>query len=621
MIGTVIAIILVLIAIVVFIVFVLTWGGVKVAYASPSTPGVTGPPGFGYSCKDAICPAPYICDPGTVICKFGEGEVCTSANDCLTSFYCSGVCTSGPHGGLLENCPCDDGLICSPTNTSQTICKGGTGVQCNSNNQCVSGLCLNGSCSGGSPNGTPCTTPFTCASLYCDPIYHFCQPVGVISGGTGSSCIAGQGPPGTSGATGAGCNQGLVCTNFVCLPGVGLASGCSINQACSEPLICTDSTTGNACANNSAACSCLFAEDPNTCPDNACMSADYICNTSTKQCSALRDQPCITNTDCVSGTCLSTPAVFFLRTDLTANNIIGAETFTWVRMNSLPGDASRITGYSSGVDDFIYAVIPGLGLYSFSGSWNLRVPSTSSKVMIDAVVKSNGALIAFYETLPSMITGYTLYSWDGTNLTPYNVISQAGYIDGTQFDIGMNALTISSIDLSSAGDVVINQSNPGTPMVKSVSNNLYSTRGKTNNTSVGAPMSNVSLPQFYFDLPRQNAQGATLNWSSDYNFGYIGPQSTSNLLQFNGNISGALYPNDFGPAQVHQVSNYSIYSPSTGMNQSTLEFISQDTNLGAYFNYIISNGVQVKIPGFVDNTNRTLVTANRIYMYSSGICQ
>jgi len=614
--------------IVLFILAVILLSNAKTVYAPSSTPGVTAPPGFGFSCKTDPCPSNFVCDVGTVSCRLPLGATCTDFSQCQTGNFCSGVCVTGPNGGVRQPCPCNSGLVCTTQSDGSRICLGSPGFPCTVNDDCLSNFCLGGTCSSGSANGFPCTSDSQCVSGNCDE-FQFCQPPNVLSGTTGAVCIFGQPPPGTPGATGAGCDPGLFCSNGVCLPGNGLAEACGISSACALPLICTSLDTGQACG-ASQNCICLFPNDPNTCPQGACLADNqYQCETTTSQCLAFGNQPCVINQDCNGTACLASPTILtFESNGVSRINPIGATIFSWDIHSSPPTTFTKLAGFTS-VTDKLYGVASN-GLYTFSGSsWTQIIPSPlvvgpSTKILVSVAATANLTLVVFKETV-GLLTDYTVYSLNGLTLTPFNVNSQVGHIDGTQYSVANVALPISDIDISSNLDVVLLSSN--NPFVKTPNVTQYSLRDKTNGSIItGPPITNVILPRFYFDTFQTGATGATVSFPSDYNFGYVGPTGPSQLLQFNGNISGALYPRDLGTPDVHNVTDWSVFTPSNcvnnqcGLRFGTMELVSLDQNLGSFHDYLVINGVQVKIPGFVDNQARVLVTELNIYLYVPSVC-
>lgn len=198
------------------------------------------PPPISTTCGES-CPDGLICDPLRNRCVLPIGAKCTSAFDCESNAYCSGVCTTGPYGPLNANCPCDNGLVCV-----NGKCKKDLNESCNINSDCASSSCINGKCNAAKQNGFTCDINSDCASNNCSN--KICQNPGVISGGSNAVCFNNN-----------MCDSNRICSDNTCvIPTSGFTNSCAI---------CASSYT---CKNNS----CVF--DGNACNDTTCIGG-MIC--------------------------------------------------------------------------------------------------------------------------------------------------------------------------------------------------------------------------------------------------------------------------------------------------------------------------------------------------------
>jgi len=585
---------------------------------SPNFPiGPTGSVGYGFSCLTNPCQTNLICDKGTITCRLPNGSVCQQSSQCVTGSFCSGICVTGPFGNLGQPCPCNSGLTCVNRGNA-LICLLNQGENCMGNSDCASDNCVSGVCEAGLPPASACTSNIQCGLFVCDS-FGFCQPPGVTSGTVGAFCIIGQPPPGTPGATAAGCDPGNLCNGITCAPGNrGLGEACNGTNLCDPPLICTSTETELPCVDlNSGGCQCLYPGDANTCPNEVC-TVNFQCNTLTQDCLGQPGQPCVIGPDCISGTCNSVGSFYQLSLQ---GNIIGSSFLSWGLINSTPAPVVKLIGYSGG----IFMLGNNNIVYSLVGTtWTPIITGNANMILISICVNNSGVFLVSFNQTTGMINGNTVYTYAGNTLTPFNVIPRVGFLDGTQYDTLDNEIIIKDMDISINSDVLL-LDNSNNPMVKAANQTKYSLRPKTTGMNVGPPVTNVTLPRFYFDLP----EPGPISWPSDFNFGYVQGASTGNILQFNGNISGQAYPRSLGnPTETFSVADYSIFSPSNcppglncGMPFSTIGIISFDSLFNVYFPYLISQSIQLKLPGFVDINSKILVVDEQnIYLYTAGRC-
>ncbi|HJZ23369.1 MAG TPA: hypothetical protein VJ201_02845, partial [Candidatus Babeliales bacterium] len=218
-------------------------------------------------CFTDPCNSEFTCDGSFFVCKKPENSPCISYSDCASGLICSGLCVTGATGGLNDFCPCLPNYDCvsQTSGSGLRVCKGGEGVPCTIDSDCVSGVCnsLN-QCVGGLPNSHSCTSNGQCASFFCSA--GFCQSPEFVTGVKGASCAQ----PCLD-IVGAECNEGLLCecVNGINNPGIcttsdsGLLDACAIDSLCSESLVCYN-TSGNNCTAGNPTCTCTFTyDDPN----------------------------------------------------------------------------------------------------------------------------------------------------------------------------------------------------------------------------------------------------------------------------------------------------------------------------------------------------------------------
>jgi hypothetical protein len=657
----IIALIIILIAI---IAIVIVQGQTKVTFVGPPNTVVPNPLSFGYSCllDGAVCAFGLTCSSALGICVQAPGSCCSDFSDCdLGLQYCSGICVSGPFGNLSQNCPCFNGLVCSPShgNTYLLTCLGPSGNSCTTNEECLSGNCLStGVCSGGLVAGDSCTVSQECEQgLVCEPTFFYCQPPGIVSGQLNAGCFPNSPPPVEGGTyPTAGCNEGLLCDNNFCVTAaIGLGTNCTDIVPCIEPLACLDNNN-NDCLPGDVACQCLYEDSANSCLDGIC-TTNYTCNSGNNICLGNSGQPCFANDQCLSSSCNFTTNLFTLSSinGVTgATGFIGSSDLTWTKQSTIPtaGSVKRMVGFtnpSNTTQDILYAVCTD-GLYNYnnnSNTWSLIIPNplvtsitggTSTKLLIDFAVNSTSLmLVAFLETVtyPSIQANYTVYTLTNNNiLTPFNVISNPPNIPGTQYGAassGLIVLSILSISISTSNDVLLLSNSgtiPSTPFVKVSTTTVYTMRNYTIGSVVGpVPITNVVETSFYYDIP-EGTTSSPINFPPDLNIAYVSEFINSDnfdcglCLQFNGNISGSVLPKEPVDFKEFEVFDYSIYSPQgLGMQSSTIEIVSLDLSLNSTFVFLIIGGLQFKIPGYVNNNSHPLVTSNFVYLSSPGICQ
>jgi hypothetical protein len=484
---------------------------------SPNPVPISIPPSsFQSSCFTNPCEAGLICDPLNYTCKMNDGMTCQNGSDCLTTSFCSGVCVSTTMGLLDQPCPCINGLTCTSIN-GMSVCKKSTGSVCSSNGECASNNC-DGTCKSGSVNAFSCNVDSDCASNHCS--VGFCQPIGITTGNINSFCS------GTcTGFTGSVCGSGLSC---VCSGNSGTCSSIDngLSVACGSGLMCSDIFECSASV-------CNFGIDPND--NDTCIGGMTRVNS---VCKNNKTISCGSNSNCVSGSCTGPPTLSSYSIDGT---LIGS---THISINPFASSSNFANPMSiQGRNDNAIYVHSSLGIVDMHGV--ILVPQYQStnisgvlieKRVIDFGLNQSLFIVAFLERHSSsiIVQNNTLYS--GTQLTslaPFNIQAGSG-LDGTQYDVFGQSMSILGVNISEYNDVIITAPNTS-GYIKPFNNFFYSQAiiqgGPRNGELVSAAKSKIG---FYYDTTGISSNN--LIFISTY------PGVGGYVLQFSGNIAGFTTP-------------------------------------------------------------------------------
>lgn len=232
------------------------------------------------------CVTGRVYDPTKNSCVIPNGGMCQNFADCSTDSYCNdGTCTSRdvPQGGLNQNCPCNDGLLCV-----SGLCKYPPTSVCTASDQCSTGFCVSGrleecqpgefcNCAVKVPNGGSCNSNVNCFNGNC------------------SSGIC-QAPVYKTGDIGSYCNDTVKCRDSSCYQGICTAGNKKYYETCN---VC--SSTFLPLTDPNGGCQCVTS---NNCSKNSCISG-YTCRNSV----CYGERYTVTNnaSQCVSNSC-SKPA-------------------------------------------------------------------------------------------------------------------------------------------------------------------------------------------------------------------------------------------------------------------------------------------------------------------------
>lgn len=194
----------------------------------------------GSKCDDGdLCTQTDTCQAGS--CSGGNRVVCSPSDACHSVGICDPTRGSCSNPAKPDGSTCDDGSLCTKTDTCQGgSCRGASPVVCTALGQCFRA----GSCD---PQSGLCSNPFLAKGTACNDNNacssgETCDGVGTCAGGNAISC-----PPPASVCQVAACNvtQGCITAN---LPN---RTSCDDGNACSELDLCSNGVcTGSALRKN-----------------------------------------------------------------------------------------------------------------------------------------------------------------------------------------------------------------------------------------------------------------------------------------------------------------------------------------------------------------------------------
>ncbi|MEZ4266521.1 MAG: hypothetical protein R3F39_09090 [Myxococcota bacterium] len=263
------------------------------------TLGCTHAPASGAACNDGnACTSDDLCQSG--LCA-GQPVACTDNNPCTTDGCAPATgCTFTPASGA----PCDDGDLCTQTDTCQSgTCVGANPKVCTAPDPChAAGLCVAGVCGAGAP--TDCNDNDPCTTDACNPATGCTHtPASGAPCDDASACTtADTCQSGTCVGTPINCADESPCTADGCAP----ATGCT-HQPVSD-LPCNDGngcTTADTCLAGACVGTPLACDDGDPCTTDACTAPAGTCTHLPASGAPCDDgNGCTAGDTCASGTCV-----------------------------------------------------------------------------------------------------------------------------------------------------------------------------------------------------------------------------------------------------------------------------------------------------------------------------
>ena len=616
----------------------LTQSKVSVTPSTPVTVGLLEP------CNSiSVCGDGLVCQNG--ICKTMLNGPCTVLSECATppATVCNGsfqgpgginngggTCQNAPIGGLGEACPCNVGLV-EVTGMNGCICKGGINYPCQNDNQCQSGDCLDGFCTGPKTIGQTCGEGTCDTGLKCS--LGFCQldSANVRSGNLGAYCEVNQPWPPASGQQAPGCVSGTTCQNNICVQASAeLNSSCSTSSVCPGPLICVNTV-------------CSYQNNPNQCNNISC-TAGFTC--SDNECLGNAGQACAIDTDCTMGTC--GPANTLLTYPFSTNFVTNGYT-PWSTAGIPAGISfSRLLTYDSASTGASVSTIDVWGVDVMTGVYRLPANSSAWNLVLSNMLTTNNngniydlSLIDFTINY-SNNQGYAAYSiiqnstikydavfivnlqTDGSGkLVAYNTTNST--YPGAQFDTNNNMLSITSIDVS-----IFNQNTNVDTLITgtSMANNTLSVYSKSSSASLYTYQVVGGMGRYYVAAQPSNSSNFPSPPASWLNFAYV----SDNLVQFAGQIAQLsaqlpnskviAYPENLGDGTMrnYQIINYYIWtSKQLGIVDMNLWIVAYIPSMDVYTLFWITS-IQTQMPGYYDTNTCVASTGKNVILSVDGVC-
>jgi len=274
--------------------------------------------GDGNVCTDDTCVS-GACQHTNNVVSCNDGNICTITDRCAngvcagTPVDCSALdtdCVSGICNATTGQCqavnvneggPCDDGDLCTATDTCAAGLCDGSPVDCSGlNSFCRVGSCnpANGACQSSPINeGTACNDGNICTSS---------------DACTGGFCIGTLMPGCDPCSTAADCDDTNECTSDFCHP-VGVCYHGNVSGSCDDSNACTqnDTCSSGTCVGSQVP-GCILCSTAADCNDNSPCTIDScvggVCQYSPNNGVACDDNNICTSTDtCSGGACAGTP--------------------------------------------------------------------------------------------------------------------------------------------------------------------------------------------------------------------------------------------------------------------------------------------------------------------------
>lgn len=484
----------------------------------------------------------------------------------------------------FANCP--SSLICDP---STLVCRQTIGGPCSTYADCPVGSYCSGVCVTG-PYGAPgqpcpCDENSECVTLIGGK--RICKAKPGIKCTSNDECINNlciEGICSSIKQNGQTCTENSQCQSRNCSEGVCQVSGvltgslgsiCNKDAPCYSGLSCLDGICsktrgiGDVCINDCLPpmiCldkKCSFPTQPNTCQSGVC-SKGFSCRDGL--CYADIAQACVVNANCLSGKCSDRGSLYYLAVnrdkpfDICRDSsnvvVLGSNTLRWERMAEVNGVLQL-----AGNDVDVYWLAED-GLYKNGSLLENRVKHiVGTLTLTDVAVNADTVLVtAKYQNGPT--TRSFLYQ----------------YVNSGFRSIPTSGANFNRVSISRDGRVAIYGEGP-----------TY--MGNLQEVKTPASKSDIKKLVFY-------PEGIAY---TDTSPGVKGLKT--------------VYPQPPG-----EIIDFSLWSPvqTECQKYGNMIIVNRDP-LSAQL-YLVMDGQQYSIPGFVDFRTRVLVNKNYIYMWSNGSC-
>jgi len=615
------------------------------------------------SCVEKDCPSGFICDGNTFTCKLEPGQPCVSAAECGPGTICSGVCASGPVGGLNELCPCDEGYSCFASEGMKSICLGDAGQSCSIGGECFSQVCDKGICSSGHPNAYPCTQATDCASEHCSQ--GFCQDPDRTTGEQGAAC-AGN----CVSYEGATCNStssdplGCECQNEG--PGIctqannGITDNCGRSSICAGSLLCYDHN--DVCdTDDDVDCICVFPPILEKCVEGMSLK-NGICRNDL-------EYGCDSQDQCVSDICGGESSLTIYHFDKDGVNqftkFTGATETRLFKENGPSGlikPHKMLTRPEDNDVDEIYVIDQLQGVLTSKYNtkhrtitdWDTLIPHTVeinvgfTSTTVDFTYNPDGGEYVAFEETDGVDTFSTIYEYQGSGTyTPFNPTVGSGFT-GTQYTNGtplkIDFISISrSNDISAGNDMMITSN--GIVYIKLAADTNYNVAFVYGGPMNGLPINATFGPSTFYDddeqilssiplppvCPEQGGENPIQCPSSrnvafvgrfDNTVQYGGAYTLPQTLQFGGNTAAVTLPVDPTLELDYRVFDFNIYSDNA-MQESSIATLSEvyKNDVKLYNTVSLSsNGNTTQFPFQIGTTARCAAGKHAFYVLSLGSC-
>lgn len=638
----IVVLIFVIIAVIIILILWAFWPSVTGQKVSGSSRTIT--TGFLGSCGgNVICESDLTCVSG--VCLKDNGQPCFTSSDCAPPSNClgatslsPGVCSTAESGTLNGPCPCTNDLNLTCDNsfgTGNGVCKISTGSSgCGTNNDCLgTAVCITGVCQPRKLLGEKCVPGQCVSNSVCNvgdctsDSQGYCQPVNVQTCDVGAFCNIYDMP---------GCNKGLMCdtTTNTCQSGT-----VGFNGACDD-----DSNfciSGLYCNNNG---NCVFQQPPNDCSGNQGCPAGQKCING--ECAVNTGDMCEVNNNCNSTTCnsgLSNISVWNVNTlnwDHYATNPMAG-----IKFNRITATTSISVDTLWGLDFSNRPTMGGLWklVNPLAGHWIKTFDGTTRNVVTDSMNDTQTTTIG---TIISIATDrsniYVLIKITVDIMDMSNSDNDTTTTSWGIFKVGLNSsnqaiftpvtnanppqvgsddiVNIVDFDVNAGGDILVVGN---TDLSNVTDNEIYSLpSGDTSFAEVQIDDKPDSFKQVRFYYV-ENATGSSIVNSMDVAY-VSGDDPNNEQLQFSGVLESVIYPVgkknnytiiDFGLSDL--TANITSISP---INIDSLWLIAPNPSSRDTGFYQILGGPQFSIPGYVGDQSLLLVTNNRTYSQSSGVC-